>query len=110
MSLEQLQQWFDDLHTTIEKYNILPENIYNMDETGFAIEEREVSRVIINVRIWQQFQAKLGQQESVSVVECVCADGSVLLPLVIFKAKKLSTEWIPADIHSDWKFSCNLRS
>jgi len=42
-------------------------------------------------------------------VECICVDGTVVPPLVIFKAENLSTQWIPANIHGDWKFSCNLK-
>jgi hypothetical protein len=42
-------------------------------------------------------------------VECVCADGSVVPPLVIFKAKNLSTQWIPASIHGNWRFNCNSK-
>ena len=40
-SPEWLQQWFDDLKKVIAEYNIKAENIYNMDESGFAIEEKE---------------------------------------------------------------------
>ena len=107
ISLERLQRWFNDLHDAIEKYGILPENMYNVDETGFAIGEREASKVIIDARIRQQFQAKPGRQEWVSIVECVSADGSVSPPLVIFKAKNLSMQWIPANIRENWKFSYN---
>jgi hypothetical protein len=74
----------------MSEYNIKPENIYNMDESGFAIGEKEPGRCIINARIRQQLQAKPGRQEWVTVVECVCADGTVLPPLVIFKAENLS--------------------
>ena len=107
VSLERLQQWFNDLHDAIEKYGILPENMYNVDETGFAIGEREASKIIIDAPIQQQFQAKPGRQEWVSIVECICGDGPVLPPLVIFKAENLSMQWIPANIDENWKFSYN---
>ena len=83
--------------------------MYNIDESGFAIGEKEAGRCIINAQVRQQFQAKSGRQEWVSVVECVCADGSVVPPLVIFKAEKLSTQWIPATVHGQWRFSCNSK-
>lgn len=44
-----------------------------------------------------------------TAVECVCADGVVVPPLIIFKGKKLSTQWIPASIHNDWRFGCNTK-
>jgi hypothetical protein len=91
------------------EFNIKPENAYNMDESGFAIGEKEATRCIINADIRQKFQAKPGRQEWVTVVECICADGNVVPPLVIFKAEKLSTQWIPASIHGNWRFNCNSK-
>jgi DDE superfamily endonuclease/Tc5 transposase DNA-binding domain/helix-turn-helix, Psq domain len=108
-SSERLKQWFDDLEKVLVEYNIKPENIYNMDESGFAIGEKEPGRCIINAKVRQQFQAKPGRQEWVSVVECICADGTIVPPLVIFKAENLSTQWIPAHIHGHWRFSCNSK-
>jgi len=108
-SPERLKRWFDDLGKVLTEFNIKPENIYNMDESGFAIGEKEAGRCIINANIRQQFQAKPGRQEWVSVVECICADGSIVPPLVIFKAEKLSTQWIPASIHGNWRFNCNSK-
>jgi len=108
-SPKRLQCWFDDLEKVLVDFNIKSENIYNMDESGFAIGEKEPGRCIINARIRQKFQAKPGRQEWVTVVECVCADGSVLPPLVIFKAENLSTQWIPASIHGNWRFNCNSK-
>ena len=106
---EWLQRWFDDLKKVLVEFDIKPENIYNMDESGFAIGEKEPGRVIINANIHQRYQAKPGRQEWVTVVECVCADGSIISPLVIFKAENLSTQWIPASIHGDWRFNYNLK-
>jgi hypothetical protein len=72
------------------EYNIKSENIYNMDESGFAIGEKESGRCIINIHIRQQLQAKPGRQEWVIVIECIYADGIVVPPLVIFKVENLS--------------------
>lgn len=95
-SPERLQRWFDDLEKVLMEFNIKPENIYNMDESGFAIGEKEPGRVIINANIRQKFQAKPGRQEWVTVVECVCADGSHVPPLVIFKAENLYRQQHPS--------------
>ena len=65
------------------------------------IGEKEVGRCNINARVRQQFQVKPGRQEWITVVECICADGSAVPPLVIFKGENLSTQWIPASIHSN---------
>ena len=44
----------------IDEYKIEPHNIYNMDESEFAIGDIEASQRIINAEIRQKFQAKLG--------------------------------------------------
>jgi hypothetical protein len=53
----------------------------------------------------EKFQAQWGRQEWVTSVECVCADGSLIPPLIIFKAKNLSRAWIPESVHNNWAFS-----
>ena len=68
MSPEQLQCWFDDLKKAVVEYNIKLKNMYNMDESGFAIGEKEAGRCIINAQVCQKFQAKPGRQEWVLVV------------------------------------------
>jgi len=80
-----------------------------MDEIGFAIGVGEAERCIINAQVRQKYQAMPGHQEWVSVIECVCADGTVVPPLVIFMAENLSTQWIPVNIQGIWKFSFNFK-
>src|SRR5436190_22530463 len=85
VSAERLTNWFEDLQQIIES-----ENIYNMDESGFAIGDVEASQCIINTTIHQKFQAKPGRQEWITAVECVCADGSFIPLLIILKGENLS--------------------
>ena len=90
VSVEWLTKWFEDLQCVITEHGIQPENIYNMDESGFAIEDIEASQRIINATICQRFQAKPGRQEWVTAIECICADGSSVPPVIIFKGENLS--------------------
>ena len=91
------------------KYNIKSKNMYNMNESGFAIGEKEAGRCIINPQIRQKFQAKPGCQEWIMVMKYVYADGSVVPSLVIFRAENLSRQWIPVSIHDNWSFDCNSK-
>ena len=109
VSVERLTKWFEDLRQVIDEHGIEPYNIYNMDESGFAIGDVEASQRIINAEIRQKFQAKPGRQEWVTAVECICVDGSFVPPLIIFKGEKLSRQWIPASIHNNWRFDCNTK-
>ena len=107
-SPEIIKKWLATVVEILREHNINPEDVYNMDETGFAIGSFQAGRVIIDSRIRSQFQAQPGRQEWVTVIECICGDGSVIAPMVIFKGKNLSSEWIiPADIRDVWHFSCS---
>jgi len=61
--MERLTRWFEDLQHVINEYDIEPGNLYNMDESGFAIGDIEASQRIINATIRQVFQAKPERQE-----------------------------------------------
>src|SRR5436190_20874227 len=80
-----------------------------MDESGFSIGTIKAGRVIINASIRSKLQAQPGWQEWVTVVECICVDGTMISPLVIFKGETLSTAWVPASVAEDWRFSCNTK-
>ena len=99
----------EDLVSVLNEYKIEPGNLYNMDESGFAIGDVEASHRIIDVTIRQLFQAKPGHQEWVTSIECICADGTSLPPLIIFKGENLLCQWIPASIHNNWRFGCNTK-
>jgi hypothetical protein len=45
------------------------------------------------------------------VLECICADGSKISPLVIFKGESIQTSWIPSEseTNSDWGWSSNTK-
>jgi hypothetical protein len=63
------------IRSAIDEYNISIENIYNMDESGFAIGEVEGAVSIINFHIRARLQrANLGRQEWVTSVECICVN------------------------------------
>lgn len=61
-----------------------------------------------NAQIHSQFQAQPGRQEWVTMVECICGDGSVIDPLVIFHRTNLNTEWLVPKIYTpNWRFSAS---
>jgi hypothetical protein len=108
-SVEALTRWFDSFAEANREYNILQENTYNMDESGFSIGTIEASKVIINREIREYYQSQPGRQEWVTSVECICADGSFVPPLLIFCAENFSTNWISNNVHPDWRFSSNSK-
>ena len=106
---DAINNWFDIFAATLEDYQITMENVYNMDETGFPIGTIQTARVIVDTTIRMKYQAQPGRQEWVTAVECVCADGNSIPPLIIFKGESMLNAWIPRDIEPRWSFSSNTK-
>jgi hypothetical protein len=104
-----LDAWFDAYRTVIQEYKIMQENTYNMDESGFSIGTMESTRIILDSTFRTKHQAHPGRQEWVSMIECICADGTILPPLGIFKGKNVLQNWIPNEVLDKWFFSANTK-
>ena len=105
-----MQKWFDTFETVVIKNeNVLPENLYNMDESGFSIGTINAGRVIINTQIDQRYQVNPGRQEWVSVLKCISINGTSISTIIIFKGEKLLTNWVPPGLPKDWVMICNTK-
>ncbi|RFU33227.1 hypothetical protein B7463_g3102, partial [Scytalidium lignicola] len=84
-----IQQWFNQFLETKLQYGILDEDIYNFDETGFAMGIIATIKVVIASECFgKPLLLQLGNREWVTVIESISADGWVLPPLIIFKVLK----------------------
>lgn len=107
-SSEVITRWLDAVKNLSEEHAILPENVYNMDESGFAIGSMQAGCVVVDMTLGgTKCQAQPGRQEWVTALECICGNGTSIPPLLIFKGENLSTSWIPAELAKDWYFSCS---
>jgi hypothetical protein len=88
-----VNEFFDILTDVIEKYNISPKDIYNMDEKGIqlGIGARVTAMVDRDQKL--VYSIEDGNRELVTVIEAICADGSILHPSVIFQGKRRNSEW-----------------
>ena len=55
------------------------------------------------------YLAEPGRQEWAIAVECICVDGSHILPLVIFRGENMQSTWIPDNFDKDWSFTSNTK-
>jgi hypothetical protein len=82
--------YFNLLHSTIDKYDILPENTYNMDEKGFMMGSIGKSKRVFSRQMWDKGQVKDSIQDGsrtwISILACVGADGITLPPGLIYEA------------------------
>jgi hypothetical protein len=90
-----------------EVTHLIPrENTYNIDKCGFAIREKEFTRIIIDKQASKtQYKAHPGWQEWELVVECICANESTVLPCFIFKSEGINKNVVADKIPGDWCIS-----
>ena len=101
---DTLNAYFAEIERTIKHFNIDKSNIYNMDETGFSIGTMESTRIIVDSTARTHWQAHPGRQEWVTVVECICADGTMIDPFVIFKGATNNGQKYAQDLPG-WTFT-----
>ena len=99
-----LNDWFQLVGETIARYGILPDDIYNFDETGFAMGLVSTAKVVTRAEYYGRRPVlQPGNREWVTAVEAVNALGWALPPLIIFKGKRYIESWF-CDTPSDWRF------
>jgi hypothetical protein len=73
---EDLELHFKEFNGAIVKCEINLADIYNIDKTGFRIRVITERTVITHLSTKAVYLADLDNQESLTAVETVCADGS----------------------------------
>jgi hypothetical protein len=94
-SPEIIENWYNVLFQTIDELGISWRNTYNCDELGFGVGKRKTLHVIVDNNVKQNYQAEPGRQEWVMDMECICVDGTLMPPLIIFKGENILDSWIP---------------
>lgn len=102
---EALSKWFDSVRALMDEHQYRPSQIYNMDESGFAVGTSQTSRALVNVRDKSSWKKIQGRQEWITAIEVVDAAGVVGPPLLIFKSKHLSSAWVPDHAPPDWSYT-----
>ena len=82
--------WFKRVKETIEKYGIVAEDIYNMDETGFQMGVTSTAKVVCGFETKQSHAKALqpGNREWVTSIVAINASGWALPAQIIFAASK----------------------
>lgn len=99
--------FFKDLERAFTEYGIIPEDIWNFDETGFSMGIISTAKVICSSdRKGKPRLLQPGNREWVTAVECVSARGIVLPPLIILKSVNKLLDWynLPG-LPPDWSIT-----
>lgn len=82
-------------------YNVKSWNMANVDEKGFLMGVPWHSNVVIFRMGWEDIEGGSGKatvpqggsRELITVIDCICADGTVLTPFIIMKGAWPSMAW-----------------
>ncbi|EED21129.1 transposon, putative [Talaromyces stipitatus ATCC 10500] len=101
-----IQEHFDRVREVISEYGILPEDIYNFDETGFAMGLCATAKVITGSdRYARPKLLQPGNREWVTAIEATNSTGWALPSYVIFKAKQYTRLGWFENLPSDWRIN-----
>jgi hypothetical protein len=94
--------YFELLRGKLDRYNIQPHNIYNMDEKGFLLGILTRCKRVFDRRLYEdrkiQGHIQGGSREWITLLACICADGSHLPPAIIYQSASSSIQdtWLQA--------------
>ena len=94
--------WFKLVEEIRQTYGVLDQDIYNFDETGFAMGVASTSKVVTSSdRVGRAVVVQPGNREWVTAIECVNASGWSLPPFVILAGKVHQSSWY-RNLPPDW--------
>ena len=79
-------QWFEVVGRVLRDLAILPENCYNMDETGVLLSMLGSVKVLVNKDDLRDYRGAGVKWTMVTAIERISADGGLLFPLIIWPA------------------------
>jgi hypothetical protein len=103
-----LRAWFKQVEEVRAKYGILDEDIFNFDETGFAMgliaTTKVVTRANMDTKRGKPHLLQPGNREWVTTIECICSAGWSVPTCIIFKGKVHQQGWYEEnDLPPDWR-------
>jgi hypothetical protein len=86
--------WFKLVEDTRKTYGVLDNDIYNFDETGFAMGVGSTSKVVTSSdTVGRAITIQPGNRDWVTTIECINASGWSTPPFVILSGKRHQASW-----------------
>ncbi len=82
----KVTHWFEIIGKVLQDPAILPENVYNMDETGVMLSMPGSVKVLVGKDDRQNYRGARVKRTTVTAIECISADGRYLDSLIIWPA------------------------
>ncbi|KAI1532887.1 DDE-1 domain containing protein [Pyrenophora tritici-repentis] len=90
---DKVKYWFEVIGKELQNPAILPENVYNMDETGIMLSMLNSVKVLVGKDDTHAYRGARVKRTMVTAVECISADGRSLNPMIIWPVKTHRANW-----------------
>ena len=90
---EKIIHWFEVIETEFRKLDILPENVYNMDETGVMLFMLGSIKVLVGKDDRRDYRSVGVKQTLVTAIECISASGEYLNLMIIWPVFIHRSNW-----------------
>lgn len=92
---DKIKEWFEVIGKVLRNPDlaILPQNVYNMDETGVMLSMLGSIKVLVGKDDIRDYRGAGVKRQMVTSIECISADGRSLLPLIIWPASTHQSNW-----------------
>lgn len=102
----KIVEWFTIIGPQLQAPTVLKENVYNMDETGIMLSALGSLKVLVGRDDLRNYRGAGVQRTMITAVECICADGQALSPLIIWPGVTQISSWTSHETPG-WRFACS---
>ncbi|KAF7367161.1 DDE-domain-containing protein [Mycena sanguinolenta] len=93
-----VNQYFTLLKETIDQYDIQFKNIYNMDEKGIQLGVGDRIKALVDRDQKTVQQIHNGNRDLVTIIECICADGTSVGTALATPTSRLAASQVTASV------------
>lgn len=90
---DKVVHWFEVISKVLQEPAVVPENVYNMDETGVMLSMPGSVKVLVSKDDLRGYRGARIKLTVVTAVECVSSDGRYLDPMIIWPASSHRANW-----------------
>ena len=91
---ESIYAWFHEFEKFCKAKSIRSsDQIYNCDESGFPVQTATSLKVCVDKHCRRNFQIATNNKVSITTLQCICANGNVVLPAVLFPGVHFNPEY-----------------
>ena len=103
---KKITHWFEVIGKVLQDLAILPENVYNIDETGVMLSMPGSVKVLVGKDDKRDYRGARVKRTTVTAIECISADGRYLNLMIIWPANTHQSNWTTFPTPG-WQYACS---